>query len=84
MRYLRLKETTWHYARNYPRDVRILLGRYKLQQTLQTSDLKVAKERAKVIDAQFEDTLRRVRQGVTSEPLSLDWGQELKNVFAKG
>lgn len=77
MRYLTLSGHTWHYARNYPKDVRALLGRYKLQQTLRTSDAKVAAERGEEVNARYEETVRRARAGLTELRETPDWDRTL-------
>lgn len=78
MRYMHLKNTTWHYGRNYPKDVRVLLGRYKLKQSLKTSDVKVAQERAAQVNARYEDTVRRVRAGLSEAEASEDWLRDMR------
>jgi integrase len=78
MRYVSLKNTTWHYARNYPKDVRALLGRYKFKQSLRTSDAKVATERAVQVNARYEDNVRRVRAGLDEVQGSETWARELQ------
>lgn len=73
MRYIKLHGQTWHYARNYPKDVRALLGRYKLQQTLQTSDAKVAVTRGAEVNARYEETVSRARRGLSELATAEDW-----------
>jgi len=81
MRYVSLKNTTWHYARNYPNDVRALLGRYKFKQSLRTSDAKIASERAVQVNARYEDNVRRVRAGLEEVQGSETWARELQTML---
>ena len=63
IRYAYLKEQTWLYRRNYPREVAAVLGRQALKQSLRTSDAKVARQRAAEVNALFEQTVDRVLSG---------------------
>lgn len=82
MRYTYLKNTTWHYARNYPADVRALLGKYKLKQSLKTSDAKIAQLRSTQVNARYEETVRRVKAGLTDAVETEDWARELRHTVA--
>lgn len=78
MLYTQLKNTTWHYARNYPKDVRALLGKYKFKQSLKTSDAKVAHQRSIQVNARYEETVRRARKGLIDALETEDWARELR------
>lgn len=82
MRYTYLKNTTWNYARNYPKDVRAFLGKYKLKQSLKTSDAKVAHDRATQVNARYEETVRRVRTGLTAAVETEDWAREVRSTIS--
>lgn len=73
MRYVTLKNQTWHYARNYPKDVSALLGRYKLKQSLKTADAKIAALRATIVNARCEKNVRSVRVGLKAVQGSETW-----------
>lgn len=83
MRYVTLKNQTWHYARNYPKDVRALLGRFKLKQSLKTSDAKLAATRASEVNARYEETVRRVRAGLDAVDGSETWERELRTTLTE-
>jgi hypothetical protein len=50
--YAYLKQQTWLYRRNYPRDLQPMLGQ-TLKQSLSTGDVKTAKLRAAEVNATF-------------------------------
>jgi len=83
MRYVTLKNQTWQYARNYPKDVRALLGRYKLNQSLKTSDAKIAADRAGQVNARYEKSVRRVRAGLDEVQGSETWERELRSTLTE-
>jgi integrase len=61
LKYAYLKDQTWMYRRNYPADVRCLLGTQALKQSLRTSDPKLAKTRAAEVNTRFEQIVTTTR-----------------------
>ena len=68
IKYAYLKDQTWMYRRNYPRDVALLLGSGALKRSLKTSDPKVARARAAEINVEYESTVDRIRKGIEEVP----------------
>jgi integrase len=62
-KYAYLKQQTYLYRRNYPRDLQPALGQ-ALKQSLKTGDAKLAKARADEVNAKFEEIVAKARQGV--------------------
>ncbi|WP_197922918.1 DUF6538 domain-containing protein [Thiosulfatihalobacter marinus] len=72
IRYAYLKDQTWLYRRNWPKDVALVLGSAALKQSLKTGHAPTAKVRAAEVNARFEALVDRVRSGAEealSEPL---------------
>ena len=72
IRYAYLKDHTWLYRRNWPKDVALVLGSAALKQSLKTGHAATAKVRAAEVNARFEALVDRVRSGAEealSEPL---------------
>ena len=63
IKYAYLKEHTWIYRRNYPKDVRVILGIQAMKQSLKTSDPKVARTRANEVNTKYAETVERARSG---------------------
>lgn len=61
IKYAYLKDQTWIYRRNYPADVRCLLGTQALKQSLRTSDPKLAKTRAAEVNQRYEQIVTTTR-----------------------
>lgn len=68
IKYAYLKDQTWMYRRNYPKDVSMLIGVRALKQSLKTGDLRVARARAAEVNVSFEATVSRVRTGIMGCP----------------
>jgi integrase len=64
--YAYLKQQTWLYRRNYPRDLQPMLGQ-ALKQSLKTGDVKTAKLRAAEVNATFEEVVAKARDGIVLE-----------------
>ena len=64
--YAYLKQQTWLYRRNYPRDLQPMLGQ-ALKQSLKTGDTKTAKQRAAEVNATFEEVVAKAREGIVVE-----------------
>jgi len=64
--YAYLKQQTWLYRRNYPRDLQPMLGQ-ALKQSLKTGDARTAKQRAAEVNATFEEIVARAREGIVIE-----------------
>ncbi|MDV7145932.1 DUF6538 domain-containing protein [Tropicimonas sp. TH_r6] len=96
IKYAYLKDQTWMFRRNYPQDVRVVLGSQALKQSLKTSDAKLARARASEVNARFEQIVQSTRSGVEvaltattalqSEPLRHEpgdeWGQASRRTLA--
>jgi len=63
IKYAYLKEHTWLYRRNYPKDVALVLGTAALKQSLKTGDVKTARTRAAEVNARFEGLVQTARSG---------------------
>lgn len=62
IQYAYLKQQTWLYRRNYPKELQpILVQAYK--QSLKTGDARVAKARAAEVNAKYEEIITRARAG---------------------
>ncbi|MCF1711161.1 tyrosine-type recombinase/integrase [Tabrizicola sp. J26] len=67
--YAYLKQQTYLYRRNYPRELQPVLGQ-ALKQSLRTGDARVAKKRATEINAKFEEIVTKARAGhVVEKPV---------------
>ena len=53
----------WMYRRNYPQDVRQLLGTQALKQSLKTADPRVARQRVSEVDAHYDRIVTTTRTG---------------------
>ena len=71
IKYAYLKDQTWLYRRNYPKDVALVLGTPALKRSLKTGDPKQAAARAAELNLKVEEQIDRVRQGIT---VTLDAG----------
>lgn len=61
IKYAYLKDQTWMFRRNYPADVRIVLGTQALKQSLRTSDPRVARARAAEVNARYDEIVATTR-----------------------
>lgn len=62
IQYAYLKQQTWLYRRNYPKELQPILGQaYK--QSLKTGDARVAKSRAAEVNAKYEEIITKARAG---------------------
>ncbi|TGD65265.1 integrase [Tabrizicola sp. WMC-M-20] len=62
IQYAYLKQQTWLYRRNYPKDLQPILGQaYK--QSLKTGDARVAKARAAEVNAKYEEIVTKAKAG---------------------
>jgi site-specific recombinase XerD len=68
IQYAYLKQQTWIYRRNYPLDVRPLLGVPVFKQSLQTGDAKAARVKVAELNAAFEDVVAKARRGIVALP----------------
>lgn len=64
--YAYLKQQTWLYRRNYPRDLQPMLGQ-ALKQSLKTGDAKTAKQRAAEVNSKYEEIVAKAREGIVLE-----------------
>lgn len=62
IKYAYLKDQTWMFRRNYPADVRLVLGAQALKQSLRTSDPRVARTRAAEVNARYEEIVATARE----------------------
>ncbi len=63
IKYAYLSGQIWIYRRNYPEDVRLVLGSSALKQTLKTADTKLAQKRVGEVNARYEAIVSTVRSG---------------------
>ena len=68
IQYAYLKQQTWIYRRNYPLEVRSLLGVPAFKQSLQTGDAKIARSRVAELNAVFEEVVAKARKGRVQLP----------------
>lgn len=64
--YAYLKQQTWLFRRNYPKELQGVLG-LALKQSLKTGDARVAKARAAEVNAKYEEILTKAKQGQVVE-----------------
>ncbi|MEY3003728.1 MAG: hypothetical protein RLZZ491_904, partial [Pseudomonadota bacterium] len=68
IQYAYLKQQTWLYRRNYPKDLQGVLGQ-AFKQSLKTGDARVAKARAAEVNAKYEEIVGKAKVGgVTEKP----------------
>jgi len=91
LQYAYLHGQVWIYRRNYPAEVRLVLGVQALKQSLKTSDPKVAKPRIQDLNKLYDEQVSRVRAGLpTLAPqggseatrLESDWGATTRATVA--
>jgi integrase len=93
IKYAYLKDQTWMFRRNYPADVRFVLGSQALKQSLRTGDPRIARTRAAEVNARFDQIVARTRAtgkasletlASCSEPATPDdvWRQAAKTLRA--
>lgn len=68
IQYAYLKQQTWIYRRNYPLEVRSILGVPAFKQSLQTGDAKIARSRVAEFNAVFEEVVAKARKGLVELP----------------
>lgn len=69
--YAYLKQQTWLFRRNYPKELQPMLGQ-ALKQSLKTGDARVAKARAAEVNAKYEEIVTKAKQGqVVEKPAPL-------------
>jgi len=66
IQYAYLKQQTWLYRRNYPKELQSVLGA-ALKQSLKTGDARVAKARAAEVNAKYEEIVTKAKTGVVIE-----------------
>ncbi|MDR5655117.1 DUF6538 domain-containing protein [Ruixingdingia sedimenti] len=66
IQYAYLKQQTWLYRRNYPKDLQGVLGQ-ALKQSLKTGDARVAKARAAEVNAKYEEIIAKAKAGLAVE-----------------
>jgi hypothetical protein len=66
IQYAYLKQQTWLYRRNYPKDLQGVLGQ-AFKQSLKTGDARVAKVRAAEVNAKYEEIVAKAKAGGTVE-----------------
>ncbi|MDP3193659.1 DUF6538 domain-containing protein [Tabrizicola sp.] len=66
IQYAYLKQQTWLFRRNYPKELQPLLGQaYK--QSLKTGDARIAKARAAEVNAKYEEIITKAKSGQVVE-----------------
>jgi len=68
IQYAYLKQQTWLYRRNYPKELQGVLGQ-AFKQSLKTGDARVAKARAAEVNAKYDEIISKAKAGrVTEKP----------------
>jgi integrase len=62
IQYAYLKQQTWLYRRNYPKELQEVLGQ-AFKQSLKTGDARVAKARAVEVNAKYEEVVAKAKAG---------------------
>ena len=62
IKYAYLKDRTWLYRRNWPKDVALVLGSAAMKQSLKTGNVSTARVRAAEVNASFERCVSEVRE----------------------
>jgi integrase len=62
IQYAYLKQQTWLYRRNYPKELQAVLGQ-AFKQSLKTGDARVAKARAVEVNAKYEEVVAKAKAG---------------------
>lgn len=66
IQYAYLKQQTWLYRRNYPKELQPVLGQ-AFKQSLKNGDARVAKARAAEVNAKYEEIIARAKAGQAVE-----------------
>lgn len=66
IQYAYLKQQTWLFRRNYPKELQGLLGQ-AMKQSLKTGDARVARARAAEVNAKYEEVIAKAKQGQVVE-----------------
>jgi len=66
IQYAYLKQQTWLYRRNYPRELQAVLGQ-AMKQSLKTGDARVARARAAEVNAKYEEVITKAKAGQVHE-----------------
>lgn len=66
IQYAYLKQQTWLYRRNYPKELQPVLGQ-AFKQSLKTGDARVAKARAAEVNAKYEEIIAKAKAGQAVE-----------------
>jgi integrase len=66
IQYTYLSGQTWMYRRNYPVDIKPLVGTDALKRSLKTSDPRLARRRVDEVDRSYDQIVSEARSGVTS------------------
>lgn len=82
IKYAYLKNRTWLYRRNFPRDVALVVGQQAMKQSLKTGDVQTARVRAAQLNADFETLVVKVREG-TQEVLSRPHGEHVSSLWVR-
>lgn len=70
IKYAYLSGQTWMYRRNYPVEIKPLVGTDALKRSLKTSDPRLAKRRVEDVDRTYDQIVSDARSGVTSPPVN--------------
>ena len=90
VKYAYLKQQTWLFRRNDPKDAAMVLGVAALKQSLKTSDVATARVHAAEVNLLWESRVAQARQAATeavSQPetssLSVGWQGDPKEALAR-
>ncbi len=62
IQYAYLKQQTWLYRRNYPKELQAVLGQ-AMKQSLKTGDARIAKARVLEVNAKYEEVIAKAKLG---------------------
>lgn len=62
IQYAYLKQQTWLYRRNYPKELQTVLGQ-AMKQSLKTGDARIAKARVLEVNAKYEEVIAKAKLG---------------------
>ncbi len=84
IKYAYLKQHTWIYRRNWPKDVALVLGAQALKQSLKTHDTSLARVRAAEVNASFEVKVSQVRaQATEAAQVVPDWAGDAEHALGR-
>jgi len=85
IQYAYLSGQTWMYRRNYPTDLKPLIGSSALKRSLKTSDPRLARRRVDEVNRSYQRIVSDARSGVRSIPIVEDqsWEKAVRETAQK-